>query len=356
MALGVVIHAAMVFNTSHHWIVSDPSGGPAFGVVVNLIHLYRMPVFFLVSGFFTGLLYLKYPASEFLRSRVIRILVPFVTTLISANALLIWYLQSAGIRPFTIANWVSHLWFLAFLMFYILAFFTLQRFGDALRIPAALLARICRARLRWPGLLAVFLAATFGTHLFIKVFNLWDVLLLGFSDLEDLLNYAVYFVAGLLIFRCEPLYRMITGGRFHSAFAALILAVAVVAQTHFSWPFLLPDIWREMLRSAATFFGAVFLLSWFRRHADIDSPRSRLFSDASYTIYLLHGPFLIGFAMLLLPMAIPGLIKFFVLIVAVIASTLALHLWVIARSPLLALLFNGKVVRPILANPPEHRK
>ena len=128
---------------------------------------------------------------------MIRILVPFLATLFSANALLIWALHSAGIRPFTVANWVSHLWFLAFLIFYVLVFFVLVRHGDSLRMPVVLIDRLCQSRLRWPGLLAVFLGAIVGAHVFIKVFNLWDVVLLGFSDVEDLLNYAVYFVAGL---------------------------------------------------------------------------------------------------------------------------------------------------------------
>ena len=65
MAFGVVLHAALVYDTGRRWIVSDPAGNTLFGMGVTLIHLYRMPVFFLVSGFFTALLYAKYPPPDF---------------------------------------------------------------------------------------------------------------------------------------------------------------------------------------------------------------------------------------------------------------------------------------------------
>ena len=132
------------------------------------------------------------------------------------------------------------------------------------------------------------------------------------------------------------MYGLLTTGKRLAASAALLMAIVVLAQTHGFWPFRVPDLWREVSRSIAVFCGAVFLLSWFRRHADVDSPRSRLFSDASYTIYLLHGPFLIGYAMLLVPVNLPGPVKFVILIAAVLASTLALHTWV-TRWPILAI-------------------
>ena len=48
-----------------------------FDVSLGLIHAFRMPVFYVLAGFFAALLYERRGARAFVRNRVIRILVPF---------------------------------------------------------------------------------------------------------------------------------------------------------------------------------------------------------------------------------------------------------------------------------------
>ena len=57
MLLGIVLHAALAF-TPDVWVVQDKERHDLFGLLVEAIHGFRMPVFFLMSGFFTAMLWL----------------------------------------------------------------------------------------------------------------------------------------------------------------------------------------------------------------------------------------------------------------------------------------------------------
>ena len=55
MLLGIVLHASLSFFPSF-WIVTDRRQDPAFGIVFSAIHGFRMPLFFVMSGFFSAML------------------------------------------------------------------------------------------------------------------------------------------------------------------------------------------------------------------------------------------------------------------------------------------------------------
>jgi len=74
MCLGIVLHAANVFSPSQDWLIySDNTSQMAFHLG-NIIHSFRMPAFFEVSGYFCLLTLNKYSANEFLAKRAKRII------------------------------------------------------------------------------------------------------------------------------------------------------------------------------------------------------------------------------------------------------------------------------------------
>ena len=55
MLLGLVIHSAMgyvTFPTDRVWPFKDPHPSTVFDLLVTFIHTFRMPVFFVIAGFF----------------------------------------------------------------------------------------------------------------------------------------------------------------------------------------------------------------------------------------------------------------------------------------------------------------
>ena len=54
LLLGVLLHASMSFlpNSEYFWLVHDPVQSELLGPVFFSIHVFRMPLFFLLAGFF----------------------------------------------------------------------------------------------------------------------------------------------------------------------------------------------------------------------------------------------------------------------------------------------------------------
>ncbi|MCZ6836508.1 MAG: acyltransferase family protein [Planctomycetota bacterium] len=77
MLLGIALHAALSFMDSP-WMVQDQSRSPWFGLFVMAVHGFRMPLFFLLSGYFTMMLCRKRGLQGLLRHRAKRIALPLV--------------------------------------------------------------------------------------------------------------------------------------------------------------------------------------------------------------------------------------------------------------------------------------
>jgi len=77
MLLGIALHASLSFM-DFPWVVQDRFREPAFGLFVSAINGFRMPLFFLLSGFFTAMLWQKRGMGGLLRHRAKRIALPLL--------------------------------------------------------------------------------------------------------------------------------------------------------------------------------------------------------------------------------------------------------------------------------------
>ncbi|MCY4449772.1 MAG: acyltransferase family protein [Chloroflexi bacterium] len=84
MLLGIVLHGALAFIPGA-WAVSDASvegDGTPYAILVTAIHGFRMPVFFLMSGFFTAMLWRQRGLQALVTHRARRVLLPLVIAMI----------------------------------------------------------------------------------------------------------------------------------------------------------------------------------------------------------------------------------------------------------------------------------
>ncbi len=85
MLLGIVLHAALAFIPGA-WVVSDASvegEGTPFALLVAAVHGFRMPVFFLMSGFFTAMLWRQRGLRALVTHRARRVLLPLVIAMLT---------------------------------------------------------------------------------------------------------------------------------------------------------------------------------------------------------------------------------------------------------------------------------
>lgn len=140
MILGVVFHSSLFYMTmpeKFDWPLSDPNGShQIFDLLIFFIHCFRVPVFFVIGGYFGALLIERKGIRSFVHNRFKRIGIPLLgglTTIVPILGLLIVLFLKAINHPlienppsyiFYKAPIFFHLWFLYFLvLFYIASIF-----------------------------------------------------------------------------------------------------------------------------------------------------------------------------------------------------------------------------------------
>ena len=82
MLLGVALHAAMSF-VPFPWPVRDTERSDALILLIGAVHGFRMPLFFLLSGYFTMLVFSRRGLASLLEQRFVRILLPLAIATIT---------------------------------------------------------------------------------------------------------------------------------------------------------------------------------------------------------------------------------------------------------------------------------
>jgi len=90
MLLGVVYHASLSFAEGAGWMVHDDAQGKAGYVFQAFVHGFRMPLFILVSGFFTAMLWRQKGLKALWWHRFRRVLVPLMLGMITVVPAVNW--------------------------------------------------------------------------------------------------------------------------------------------------------------------------------------------------------------------------------------------------------------------------
>jgi peptidoglycan/LPS O-acetylase OafA/YrhL len=77
MLLGIALHVALSF-AGGPWMVQDSRTSGVFHVLISAVHGFRMPLFFVLSGFFTAMLWRRHGLRALLKHRFKRVFLPLV--------------------------------------------------------------------------------------------------------------------------------------------------------------------------------------------------------------------------------------------------------------------------------------
>lgn len=293
----------LLILAAHALVVVGLRGGmnDVEATIYWLIHVFRLPLFFLVAGFFAALVVNTRGTGSFLRNRVVRIGIPFAVCLVAVVPLITLEVQAlsehphrggvTGLAVFTDLH-PSFLWFLWYL---------------ALLYAGALLARVALAatptlerRLVRAGPLLghwsapLLLAAPTALCLYWQPSWLAPAPSESFEPQLDLLAYyAIFFAAGWLLFATPGLRETIERGHLrYLAMAAVALPPALALYLLQSEPAIGTSkafhALALLLLSISTWTLALGLLGLARRHGHAANPRLRYWTDAAYWIYLSH--------------------------------------------------------------------
>lgn len=83
MILGIVYHAALSLAVGFPWFIQDPSSDRTMYAFQAFVHGFRMPLFFLISGFFTAMLWQRRGSRALVWHRFRRVLLPCLVGLVT---------------------------------------------------------------------------------------------------------------------------------------------------------------------------------------------------------------------------------------------------------------------------------
>ena len=325
MLLGLALHSATSYTTrslGDAWPYNDGNGSRLFDCIVLYTHLFRMPLFFALSGFFGALVLERRGARELARNRFLRIglpllagwlvTFPFVKSgfvyAVNAGKPNGWHMALASLRsPFAASvsprfplTWM-HLWFLYYLVLFfagaLLVSFLSARLPQIMRQAGT--ERVGRAFRR--ALLSPFRAVWFA----VPTFVLLALMPLGILETDPYLNpappilavYALFFGFGWCLYRERDLLDV---GAKQAKFAVSLTVPAflllLVTALKIS-PELTIDLPNRMVLAGC---GALIvwlltfaLIGLALRHASRPSRIGRYLADASYWLYLTHLPIVV---------------------------------------------------------------
>jgi glucan biosynthesis protein C len=365
MLLGIVLHSAVnyaVFPMGEAWPFKDPKTSSLFDLMVFVIHLFRMPVFFVAAGFFAALLMQRDGPRAFAVNRTKRVLLPLVLfwplVLPAVLAGFLYANMRAGSTfdvtaaesgPFLNRPLLAHLWFL----------WDLAIFCAAATLLAPLVSRLPE---RWTGRIdSAFgaVANSLAGALAMSIVTALTLLPMQGPALETssallppfriLVAYGVFFTFGWLLFRRRDIIESF-GTR--CTISLLLGAAGAVGYLMVTVGRRVPD------PSLAHVVGCAFagLTMWlliygivgaFVRLLDRPSPIVRYLSDASYWMYMVHLPFTLAVPGLLAPSPLPAMVKFAITVTVTTVATLVSYHYLV-RATVIGELLNGRRYRRAL--------
>lgn len=357
MLLGIVVHGSVLYLASPPPsvpFVTDPNTSWVMDALMDFVHSFRMPVFFVLAGFFAALLVEKRGVVGTYKNRVARIVLPFLAGMLTLMPLTIFFMLDFGLAarygsfdllpdgqlvdrfdremrakgaPTGIPT--VHLWFLLYLCyFYLLIPFCRMLVRWSLRAEAKV-ARFLASPLSLP-VFALWTAATLWPYPGALVFG--DYIFLGFSLPAALFN-GSFFVVGYVFhhYRASAM-KVVHYVPWGAALAVVLFPLSLYAShleyTH-SGAELGFHIFAVVVHGFCTWSLVWLFVGIALRYFDRPTPWALYASQSAYWVYLLHLPVVLFVGWLLVPVDVHAVVKFAVVFgVTTVVCFATYHYWV----------------------------
>lgn len=333
------------------------------GFILQWLHLWRMPLFFAVSGFLAAMTLARWGARRQLVSRLKRIGIPLAVGMVTIIPLVglvqvgvsrIFHAnRPGGPKPFILENVFRtepmHLWFLSYLLIMsvlVLAVVLLLRRSSGLKKG---LDRVFTLIVDTPLMLPV-LGLASGSALYFGGF--WRAPAVVASSLipnpEAFLYYTVFFVFGWMLFRNIRLLPKIESDPGPKLFFGLVFALLGYYLYARRGQVLEPGTLRLpvlIAGAAATWLTLFGFWGLFARFFASERYWLRYLADASYWIFLIHVPFLTAASMTLAQTDLPLQLRLVIAVTFSIGLSLATYA-LFVRYTFIGRVLNGPRSRP----------
>ena len=376
MALGVVLHAAAPYLRHPMeglvWAVDGPAAGsaawPWLDAVFWWLHAWRVPLFFVMAGFFAAMLVERRGVRAFLRHRRDRLLVPLAASCVvllpicyfafawgwTATGRATWsevlrLSFGEGLRKDDVLG-PAHLWFLVYLGLFTLVYAAAAS-SPAVKRVARRAAGVLRRPFAWAGVVVVTAALAAVEPAVALTFE---------NDFVprpvEFVYQGWFFLVGVGLYGVRDVFDRFARGAWWLTGVAILSGAGLIGvlPSVFAWP-----ITREGVPPIPMPMGAVFAAAWagacwltiFALLAAairwLGRPRAwvRWLSDSAYWVYLVHVPVVAAAHVALHGTIVPPGVRFLLALAVAIAFTLTTYRFAV-RYTFLGAALHGPRHRP----------
>lgn len=323
LLLGIVFHASLSFLPIFiGWAVVDVSTSQVVAFFAFVSHSFRMELFFLIAGFFSHMTFHRTGIRAFVKTRVMRIAIPFILAWIILRPLILsaWAMGSqsvsgninfmdsllVGLQQFVqrpeefLTN--THLWFL----YYLLLSTTIVL---SVRLISKGHSYLYKQATRWMDLMVMWIACSRFSWLALSLptgLCLWFMKDPGVDTPDKslvphwpvLIIYCGFFTFGWLLERQPKIIEVFSQ---LNIWRAALCVTATISAIGFSDYFqITTDEYNVWLRCGAVLAYAIMMWSLvstsiglFKYFFDQPNKLVRYLADASYWLYLIHLPIVV---------------------------------------------------------------
>ncbi|MEM6159737.1 glucans biosynthesis protein MdoC [Erwinia sp. P6884] len=355
MLLGVPFHVSLIYS-AQSWSVNSLVSSEWLTLFNEFIHAFRMQVFFVISGYFSYMLYLRYRPQQWLKLRLERVGIPMLAavpllTLPQFFMLKEWTTKIGDwnaynlLQKINILSWhlISHLWFLL-----VLVVLTIAGVGLFKWLRDSKRAKADYSGLNWSKLsLAILLCSlAWGAVrrlIFIFAPDLLSLALFNFVVMQSLF-YLPFFILGAMSWKYPAIKALFVKPSPGVFVAAALAFLAYVANQAWSKG----EGWLYEIDAVASMMMGLWMVnvvfSFGYRMLNSHSPRVVYLVNASLFIYLVHHPLTLLYGIFFAPLISSNTLGFFVGLAFVFGIAFALY-EIHLRVPVLRFLFSGKPQR-----------
>ncbi|WP_284218042.1 acyltransferase family protein [Agaribacter marinus] len=371
LLLGIVFHASLSFVPIFiGWAVMDINTSGVVSIFVFTSHAFRMPLFFLVAGFFTGLKLHQLGVSVFIKSRLTRIAIPFVIAWLILRPLLasgwvmgaesmqgevnVWTGLLAGVNSLLNApnDFLvgTHLWFLHYLLSITFAMILLKSllstdqhiYENVRKLILTIVTWLCSST--WGTLCLVICTST--VLWFMRGWNIDTPDKSLIPELPIFALYAGFFALGWVLQKHPVLLGKFMCLNWQKCFLCLISTIIGVSLSeyegqsghpHYYWLKALFLVCYAMMMWTYVMIAMRICRRFFYQANKV----IQYISEASYSLYLVHLPIVIYLQIIFAELAFHWALK--LLCICVITFVFSILLYdVLIRATIIGKVLNGK--------------
>ncbi|EAR01696.1 acyltransferase family protein [Maribacter sp. HTCC2170] len=359
LRIGLIIsvfffHVGMIFRPEQ-WHVNSAESFPFLDPIMWWLHLWRMPLLFLVSGVGTYYAIGHRTSWQYLKERFTRLYIPFTIGFFTLVPLMIYveridlyrsfldyipHMFDGGPYPAGNISW-HHLWFILYLFIIsllITPFLNYTKSGHYNMVRGKLI-NIASKKMGLNWLLPIIILSQLILRQYFP--NSTHAL---YNDWAYFTYYLLFFLSGFILFTSDKVINSLANNRRLYLYQTIVFTVILFSlPSIFGEPSMVQDYSRGITEMVISLSCGLTAIGYFKNYFNKDHSSRKVLNEAIYPFYLLHQPALIFVGYVVLQWDIPYGLQALLITLLSLVSSIGFYWFIIRKFNVLRVAFGMKV-------------